>query len=107
MFVTSLAESEFYSKFQLLFFIVKFSNISCDYYYFRGGLVTCGTDGDVRAWVNLMDDDPSASCVSEQATVVITKVFKWFLWIIMAHTYLYSILINISIILLERKNICR
>ncbi|KAL7298415.1 hypothetical protein TKK_0008609 [Trichogramma kaykai] len=39
----------------------------------KGGLITCGTDGDVRAWVNLLDDDPSATCISEQATAVISK----------------------------------
>ncbi|XP_014213923.1 WD repeat and HMG-box DNA-binding protein 1 [Copidosoma floridanum] len=39
----------------------------------KGRLITCGTDGDVRSWVNLMDDDPSASCVSEQATIVVSK----------------------------------
>ncbi|XP_058806114.1 WD repeat and HMG-box DNA-binding protein 1 [Phymastichus coffea] len=42
----------------------------------KGGLITCGTDGDVRAWVNLMDDDPSASCIAETATTVVAKKEK-------------------------------
>ncbi|XP_076276688.1 WD repeat and HMG-box DNA-binding protein 1 [Lasioglossum baleicum] len=49
--------------------------------YFTGekkGLVTCGSDGDVRSWLNLMDDDPAASCVSEQAISVISKNGKIF-----------------------------
>ncbi|XP_054000831.1 WD repeat and HMG-box DNA-binding protein 1 [Hylaeus anthracinus] len=47
-----------------------------DVCYFTGekkGLVTCGSDGDVRFWLNLMDDDPAASCVSEQSISVISK----------------------------------
>ncbi|XP_029056611.2 WD repeat and HMG-box DNA-binding protein 1 isoform X1 [Osmia bicornis bicornis] len=44
----------------------------------KGGLVTCGSDGDVRSWLNLMDDDPAASCVSEQAISVISKNGKIF-----------------------------
>lgn len=47
-----------------------------DVCYFTGerrGLITCGSDGDVRSWVNLLDDDPTASCVAEQAIVVISK----------------------------------
>lgn len=39
----------------------------------RGGFITCGTDGDVRAWLDVMDDDPSQSCVADQATTVISK----------------------------------
>ncbi|XP_012148705.2 WD repeat and HMG-box DNA-binding protein 1 [Megachile rotundata] len=49
--------------------------------YFTGekrGLVTCGSDGDVRSWLNLMDDDPAASCVSEQAISVVSKNGKIF-----------------------------
>lgn len=42
--------------------------------FFSKGLITCGSDGDVRYWLNLMDDDPSASCVSEQAISVVSKV---------------------------------
>ncbi|KAJ8681513.1 hypothetical protein QAD02_017305 [Eretmocerus hayati] len=38
-----------------------------------GGIVTCGTDGDVRAWVHLMDDDPSANCISDQVLTVLSK----------------------------------
>ncbi|XP_031834526.2 WD repeat and HMG-box DNA-binding protein 1 isoform X1 [Nomia melanderi] len=52
-----------------------------DVCYFTGerrGLITCGSDGDVRSWLNLMDDDPSASCVSEQAISVISKNGKIF-----------------------------
>ncbi|XP_076237790.1 WD repeat and HMG-box DNA-binding protein 1 [Calliopsis andreniformis] len=52
-----------------------------DVCYFTGekrGLVTCGSDGDVRSWLNLMDDDPAASCVSEQAIAVISKNGKIF-----------------------------
>ncbi|XP_008217215.1 WD repeat and HMG-box DNA-binding protein 1 [Nasonia vitripennis] len=44
----------------------------------KGGLVTCGTDGDVRTWIDLMDDDPSASCISEQAIAVVSKKEKLF-----------------------------
>ncbi|XP_060817522.1 WD repeat and HMG-box DNA-binding protein 1 [Bombus pascuorum] len=44
----------------------------------KGGLVTCGSDGDVRSWLNLMDDDPSACCVSEQAISVVSKNGKIF-----------------------------
>ncbi|XP_043479156.1 WD repeat and HMG-box DNA-binding protein 1 [Leptopilina heterotoma] len=39
----------------------------------KGGLITCGSDGDVRFWLNLTDDDPATSCVSEQSTTVISK----------------------------------
>lgn len=52
-----------------------------DVCYFSGekrGLITCGSDGDVRSWLNLMDDDPNASCVSEQAISVISKNGKIF-----------------------------
>ncbi|KAK1131589.1 hypothetical protein K0M31_017882 [Melipona bicolor] len=52
-----------------------------DVCYFIGknkGLITCGSDGDVRYWLNLMDDDPSASCVSEQAISVVSKNGKIF-----------------------------
>ena len=42
---------------------------------FSKGFITCGSDGDVRYWLNLMDDDPSASCVSEQAISVVSKVY--------------------------------
>lgn len=42
----------------------------------RRGLVTCGCDGDVRSWLNLMDDDPTTSCISEQAITAISKVFN-------------------------------
>ncbi|CAK9804293.1 WD repeat and HMG-box DNA-binding protein 1 [Anthophora quadrimaculata] len=52
-----------------------------DVCYFTGekkGLLTCGADGDVRAWLNLMDDDPAASCVSEQAISVVSKNGKIF-----------------------------
>ena len=41
----------------------------------RRGLVTCGCDGDVRSWVNLMDD-PITSCISEQVITAISKVFN-------------------------------
>lgn len=47
------------------------------YLYLRGGLITCGSDGDVRSWLNLMDDDPAASCIAEQAITVISKVKKF------------------------------
>lgn len=40
----------------------------------RRGLITCGGDGDVRFWLNLMDDDPTTSCISEQAITAISKV---------------------------------
>ncbi|XP_043253112.1 WD repeat and HMG-box DNA-binding protein 1 [Colletes gigas] len=52
-----------------------------DVCYFTGekkGLITCGSDGDVRSWLNLMDDDPAASCVSEQSISVISKNGKIF-----------------------------
>ncbi|KZC07659.1 PREDICTED: WD repeat and HMG-box DNA-binding protein 1 [Dufourea novaeangliae] len=52
-----------------------------DVCYFTGekkGLVTCGSDGDVRSWLNLMDDDPAASCVADQAISVISKNGKIF-----------------------------
>ncbi|OAD56165.1 WD repeat and HMG-box DNA-binding protein 1 [Eufriesea mexicana] len=52
-----------------------------DVCYFSGekrGLITCGSDGDVRSWLNLMDDDPSTSCVSEQAISIISKNEKIF-----------------------------
>lgn len=39
----------------------------------KGGLITCGSDGDVRSWLSLMDDDPATNCVSEQSTTVISK----------------------------------
>ncbi|XP_063971990.1 WD repeat and HMG-box DNA-binding protein 1 [Diachasmimorpha longicaudata] len=39
----------------------------------KGGLITCGADGDVRSWLDLMDDDPSDSCIAEQATCCISK----------------------------------
>ncbi|XP_025602291.2 WD repeat and HMG-box DNA-binding protein 1 [Athalia rosae] len=39
----------------------------------KGGLLTCGVDGDVRSWLNLMDDDPASSCVSEQVISVVSK----------------------------------
>ncbi|XP_015609721.1 WD repeat and HMG-box DNA-binding protein 1 [Cephus cinctus] len=39
----------------------------------KGGLITCGADGDVRTWLNLLDDDPAASCIAEQATTVVSK----------------------------------
>ncbi|XP_046490763.1 WD repeat and HMG-box DNA-binding protein 1 isoform X1 [Neodiprion pinetum] len=39
----------------------------------KGGLLTCGSDGDVRSWLNLMDDDPDASCISEQVISVVSK----------------------------------
>ena len=41
-------------------------------------MVTCGADGDVRYWLNLMDDDPSATCIAEQATAVVSKVHEVF-----------------------------
>lgn len=52
-----------------------------DVCYFTGekkGIVTCGSDGDVRSWLNLMDDDPAASCVSEQSISIISKNGKIF-----------------------------
>lgn len=48
------------------------------YLRLRGGLITCGSDGDVRSWLNLMDDDPTASCIAEQAITVISKVMKFY-----------------------------
>ncbi|XP_034948517.1 WD repeat and HMG-box DNA-binding protein 1-like [Chelonus insularis] len=39
----------------------------------KGGFITCGADGDARFWVDLMDDDPSAVCVAEQAIACIAK----------------------------------
>ncbi|XP_057323397.1 WD repeat and HMG-box DNA-binding protein 1 [Microplitis mediator] len=50
-----------------------------DVCYFDGeksGLITCGGDGDVRFWIDLMDDDPSAVCVAEQATACVSKNSK-------------------------------
>ncbi|XP_076761304.1 WD repeat and HMG-box DNA-binding protein 1 isoform X2 [Xylocopa sonorina] len=52
-----------------------------DVCYFTGekrGFITCGSDGDVRSWLNLMDDDPAASCVAEQAISVVSKDGKIF-----------------------------
>ncbi|XP_047354511.1 WD repeat and HMG-box DNA-binding protein 1 isoform X1 [Vespa velutina] len=48
----------------------------CYYTGEEGGLITCGSDGDVRSWLNLMDDDPAASCIAEQAITVISKEGK-------------------------------
>jgi hypothetical protein len=45
-------------------------------FYCRRGLITCGCDGDVRFWLNLMDDDPITSCISEQAITAISKVIN-------------------------------
>ncbi|XP_011171190.1 WD repeat and HMG-box DNA-binding protein 1 [Solenopsis invicta] len=45
----------------------------CYYSGEKRGLVTCGCDGDVRSWLNLMDDDPTTSCISEQAITAISK----------------------------------
>ncbi|XP_071562752.1 WD repeat and HMG-box DNA-binding protein 1 [Temnothorax nylanderi] len=50
----------------------------CYYSGEKRGLVTCGCDGDVRSWLNLMDDDPTTSCISEQAITVISKDGKIF-----------------------------
>ncbi|KAK0078713.1 hypothetical protein PV325_002159 [Microctonus aethiopoides] len=48
----------------------------CYYNGEKGGLITCGADGDVRFWLDLMDDDPSAMCVAEQATACVSKKGK-------------------------------
>ncbi|XP_014610650.1 PREDICTED: WD repeat and HMG-box DNA-binding protein 1-like [Polistes canadensis] len=48
----------------------------CYYTGEEGGLITCGSDGDVRSWLNLMDDDPTASCIAEQAIALISKKGK-------------------------------
>ncbi|KAI4502565.1 hypothetical protein M0802_002477 [Mischocyttarus mexicanus] len=45
----------------------------CYYTGKEGGLITCGSDGDVRSWLNLLDDDPAASCIAEQAIAVVSK----------------------------------
>ncbi|KAG7206975.1 hypothetical protein KM043_000866 [Ampulex compressa] len=45
----------------------------CYYTGEKRGLITCGSDGDVRSWLNLMDDDPTSSCISEQAIAVVSK----------------------------------
>ncbi|KYN15387.1 WD repeat and HMG-box DNA-binding protein 1 [Trachymyrmex cornetzi] len=50
----------------------------CYYSGEKRGLVTCGCDGDVRSWLNLMDDDPTTSCISEQAITAISKNGKIF-----------------------------
>ncbi|XP_070155887.1 WD repeat and HMG-box DNA-binding protein 1 isoform X2 [Polyergus mexicanus] len=50
----------------------------CYYSGEKRGLITCGCDGDVRSWLNLMDDDPATSCISEQAITVISKDGKIF-----------------------------
>ncbi|KYM96439.1 WD repeat and HMG-box DNA-binding protein 1 [Cyphomyrmex costatus] len=50
----------------------------CYYSGEKRGLVTCGRDGDVRFWLNLMDDDPTTSCISEQAITAISKNGKIF-----------------------------
>ncbi|CAL1674927.1 unnamed protein product [Lasius platythorax] len=50
----------------------------CYYSGEKRGLVTCGCDGDVRSWLNLMDDDPATSCISEQAITAISKDGKIF-----------------------------
>ncbi|XP_011876288.1 PREDICTED: WD repeat and HMG-box DNA-binding protein 1 [Vollenhovia emeryi] len=50
----------------------------CYYSGEKRGLVTCGCDGDVRSWLNLMDDDPTTSCISEQAITAISKDGKIF-----------------------------
>ncbi|KAK2582311.1 hypothetical protein KPH14_004650 [Odynerus spinipes] len=48
----------------------------CYYTGKGGGLITCGSDGDVRSWLNLLDDDPTGSCIAEQAISVISKKGK-------------------------------
>ncbi|RLU23684.1 hypothetical protein DMN91_003890 [Ooceraea biroi] len=50
----------------------------CYYSGEKRGLITCGCDGDVRSWLNLMDDDPITSCISEQAITAISKDGKIF-----------------------------
>ncbi|XP_011639181.1 WD repeat and HMG-box DNA-binding protein 1 isoform X2 [Pogonomyrmex barbatus] len=50
----------------------------CYYSGEKRGLITCGCDGDVRSWLNLMDDDPTTSCISEQAITAISKNGKIF-----------------------------
>ncbi|XP_020290374.1 WD repeat and HMG-box DNA-binding protein 1 [Pseudomyrmex gracilis] len=50
----------------------------CYYSGEKRGLVTCGCDGDVRFWLDLMDDDPITSCISEQAITAISKNGKIF-----------------------------
>ncbi|KAL6444509.1 hypothetical protein ACFW04_001974 [Cataglyphis niger] len=50
----------------------------CYYSGEKRGLITCGCDGDVRSWLNLMDDDPATSCISEQAITAISKDGKIF-----------------------------
>lgn len=56
----------------------------------RRGLVTCGCDGDVRSWLNLMDDDPTTSCISEQAITAISKVLNNFQVIVITNKYFYK-----------------
>lgn len=50
----------------------------CYYSGDKRGLITCGCDGDVRSWLDLMDDDPTTSCISEQAITAISKDGKIF-----------------------------
>ncbi|XP_012277279.1 WD repeat and HMG-box DNA-binding protein 1 isoform X2 [Orussus abietinus] len=45
----------------------------CYYNGEKGGLISCGLDGDVRTWFHVTDDDPGSTCISEQATAVISK----------------------------------
>lgn len=28
-------------------------------------IISCGSDGDIRTWVNIHDDDPSSQCIGE------------------------------------------
>ncbi|XP_014482710.1 PREDICTED: WD repeat and HMG-box DNA-binding protein 1 [Dinoponera quadriceps] len=45
----------------------------CYYSGKKRGLITCGCDGDVRSWLSIIDDDPTTSCISEQAITAISK----------------------------------
>lgn len=37
-------------------------------------IITCGSEGDVRIWNGIEDDDPKAVCVGEKAFAVAQKV---------------------------------
>lgn len=41
-------------------------------------MITCGADGDVRIWLDLMDDDPVDACIGEQNTACLSKNGKIF-----------------------------
>lgn len=44
--------------------------------FFHSCIVTCGSDGDVRIWEDLDDDDPKSINVGEKAYSCALKVLK-------------------------------